>query len=67
MDVFTRMNMIKQADFGVSPGLNAHTELRAKRQRSTRESGRQVEQPYRVAGNASALSAGSDIPISAYV
>jgi len=31
-----------------------------------RESGRQVECPYRVAGTASALSAGSDIPKPAY-
>jgi len=31
-----------------------------------RESGRQVECPYRVAGKASALGAGSDIPKSAY-
>jgi hypothetical protein len=36
------------------------------RQRSARESGRQVECPYRVAGNASALSVGSDIRNSAY-
>jgi len=38
--------------------LSAHTELRAKRQRSARESGRQVECPYTVAGKASALRAG---------
>jgi hypothetical protein len=37
-----------------------------KRQRSARESGRQVECPYTVAGKASALGAGSDIPKSAY-
>ena len=43
-----------------------HTELRAKRQRSARESGRQVECPYRDAGKASALGAGSHIPKSAY-
>jgi len=40
--------------------------LRAKRQRSARKRGRQVECPYRVASRASALSAGSDIPKSAY-
>jgi hypothetical protein len=49
----------KQAEFGI-----AHTELRAKRQRSAQDSGRHVECPYRVAGKASALSAGSDIPKS---
>jgi len=34
-------------------------------QRSARESGRQAETPYRVAGKASALGAGNDIPKSA--
>jgi hypothetical protein len=58
--------LLQSADFGISPGWNAHTELRAQRQRSARESGRQVECPYRVAGRASALGAGSDIPKSAY-
>ena len=33
---------------------------------AARESGRQVECPYRVVGKASALSAGSDTPKSAY-
>jgi hypothetical protein len=36
-------------------------------QRSARESGRQVECPYRVAGKASALGTGSDVPKSAYL
>jgi hypothetical protein len=54
------------ADFGISPGWNAHAELRAERQRSARESGRQVECPYRVAGKASALGAGSDVPQPVY-
>ena len=45
---------------------NVHTELRTTRQRSARESGHQVECPYRVADKASALGAGSDIPKSAY-
>jgi len=36
------------------------------RQRYARESGGQVECPYRVAGKASALGAGSDTPQSAY-
>ena len=40
--------------------------MRAKRQRSARESGRQIECPYNFAGKASALSAGSHIPRSAY-
>ena len=53
------------ADFGISPRSNAHTELRTKRQRSARESGRQVECPYRVAGKASVLGTGTDIPKSA--
>ena len=56
---------IQYADFGLSPGGNAHTELLTERQRSARESGRQVECPCRVADKASALSAGSDIPKSA--
>jgi hypothetical protein len=47
--------------------LNAHTELRAKCQRSAHESGRLVECPYRFAGKASALGAGCDIPKSAYM
>jgi hypothetical protein len=46
--------------------INTLTELQAKRQRSARETGRQVEWPYRVAGKASTLGAGSDIPKSAY-
>jgi len=36
------------------------------RLRSARKNGRQVECPYRVAGKASALGAGRDIPKSAY-
>ena len=40
--------------------------MRAKRQRSSQETGRQVECPYRLAGKASALGAGSDIPKAAY-
>jgi hypothetical protein len=56
----------QQADFGISPGCNAHTEMRTTGQRSARESGRQVECPDRVADNATALRAGSDIPKSAY-
>jgi hypothetical protein len=51
--------------FGISPGWTAHIELRAKRQRSAQESGRRAECPHRVAGKASALGAGSDIPKSA--
>ena len=39
--------------------------MRAKRQRSVRKSGRQVECAYRVAGKASALGTGTDIPKSA--
>ena len=56
----------QQPDFGISPWRIAHTELRAKRQRLVRESGRQVECPYIVASKESALGAGSDIPNSAY-
>jgi len=55
-----------EAGFGISPGGNANTELRAKHLRSAREIGRQVECPYRIAGKASALGAGRDIPKSAY-
>ena len=40
--------------------------MRTKVQRSARESGRQVQCSYNVAGKASALHAGSDIPKSAY-
>jgi hypothetical protein len=46
-------HMVEWADFGISPGCNVNTELRAMRQRSARECGRQVECPYRVAGRAS--------------
>jgi hypothetical protein len=48
------------------PRWNAHTELRAKRQCSAWESGHQVQCPYRVAGKASALGAGSGVPKPAY-
>jgi hypothetical protein len=69
--------MTQQALFPTLPGLvidrfryvarwNAHTELRTERQRFARESGRQVECPYRVACKASALGAGNDIPKPAY-
>jgi hypothetical protein len=54
----TGADTLKWADFGVSPGRNAHTDLRAQRQRSAREGGRQVECPYGVAGKASTLVAG---------
>jgi hypothetical protein len=54
----------KQANFVISPGWNAKKGLPTKRHRSARESGRQVECPYRGSDNASALCAGSDIPIS---
>jgi hypothetical protein len=40
--------------------------LPANRQRFARESGRHVECPYGVAGKASALGAGSDVPESTY-
>ena len=66
MNIKTDLAGCSWAHFGISPGLHALAELRTKRQRSARESGRQVECPYRVADKASALRAGSDIPKSAY-